>query len=201
MNPVSSPVDAKPSARMRTRLAWFLMGASLIIWSCWPLAPEHSLAAAAARSDAKLPGTNAWTPAPHSATTRTIDLAAFDAQLWKVPPKPVEAVASTPPPPPPPPPALKLQLVGIVTGSDGAPRVALFDPDSNKVQTVAVGDRMQRYLVKSIRGTQVELTDVPRTYTHTLQMRSALVSTPPGVTIRPANETRNAVADEREAKP
>jgi len=78
---------------------------------------------------------------------------------------------------------MKLQLVGIVHDNDQTPgksldrilKAALFDPDTNKVHTVATGATVQRFRVKSINADAIELVDAQSSGApvHALRMRSS----------------------------
>jgi len=163
-----------------------LIGAATLFavgaWSFWPIPPHESTSAVAARSPKPQALTRVTWRAPGTARAAPIDPKVFEAQLWKVP-ETIEQVAEAPPPPAPPPPApMKLQLVGIVHETDQTPgktldrilKAALFDPETNKVYTVATGATVQRFRVKSVNADAIELVDAQSTGApvHALRMRS-----------------------------
>lgn len=154
------------------------------IWAFWPIPSHIGRSDFAARSlDPKAPEGVRWiVPGPEFTRAANLDLKPFEAQLWKVPPKPVQVAEVPPPPPPIPPPPLKLQLIAILRSSDPAAgtdsdrdlQAALFDVETHRLYTVAVGAAVQRYRVKSITADIVELVDaqLPGAPTHALKMRS-----------------------------
>lgn len=79
---------------------------------------------------------------PSSVASVAFDADAFGTPIWvaaPAPPAPPEPEREPPPPPPPEP--LKVQLLSIVR--DGDTRLAmLFDPDTRKVLTLAIGDHV-----------------------------------------------------------
>ncbi len=168
----------------RVRIAGGLVLVAVAISTLRPLGAIESKSLVAAKmNDPQPPGDVRWIAPALTRAVTPLDLKAFDAPLWKLPPKPVEVAAVPPPAPPAPPPPLKLQLVGILTepsaensGATLLPaRAALFDPDSNKIYTVPVGGAVLRYRVKSITSEFVELVDaqLPNLPPYSLKMRSS----------------------------
>lgn len=175
----SSALSAK---LRRVQLAGGVVVASTAIWSFWPQRTQVSQSLVAAETEqVERPEGAKWIAAGSPRNAIPLNLQAFDAQLWKLPPKPVEVATAPPPPPPAPPPPLKLQLVGILTsqpnadGGPAPPRAALFDPESNKIYSVPVGETVLRYRVKSITPETVELIDIqlPALPPYVLKMRSS----------------------------
>jgi hypothetical protein len=169
----------------RVRIAGVGALVALAVWTFWPQGASSSQSVEAAKAkEAPKPDDVRWVAPNLAVKPEPLDIRAFDAQLWKLPPKPVEVAAATPPPPPPPPPPLKLQLVGILTNAPteassseiaAGSRAALFDPDSSKVYSVAEGGKVLRYRVKSISAEAVELVDaqLPLLPPYVLKMRSS----------------------------
>lgn len=187
------PRDNDLSAELTTRLrqyraAGVVVLVALAAWVLWPHEAAESGSMVAAQSpEPRAQSDVRWVAPSLARNAQSIDVKAFDAQLWKVPPKPIEIASEPPPPPPSPPPPLKLQLIGILENatnsaatveSDQYPptelRAALFDPDTNKIYTVAVGGNVLRYRVKSISAELVELVDaqLPNLPPYVLKMRS-----------------------------
>lgn len=153
------------------------------IWAFWPLPKVDSKSELALRQDMpdEIFGAKGTVREGLVSSAGAMNLPAFEAKLWVVPPRPVEVAAIPPPSPPTPPPPLKLQLVAIVRdGSEAASdsdvlRAVLFDPEANKVHKLAAGATIQRYKVQSISSDVVELMDTqfPGAPVHALRMRLA----------------------------
>lgn len=106
-------------------------------WALKPL-PEVALPAAS-------PGPARTTTTSDSAAQTAMDTSGFSVPLWVAPPAPPPAPVAEPPPPPPPP--LRLRLIAIVRepGVSGAAPVAsvlLYDPDADRLLSLAEGDRL-----------------------------------------------------------
>lgn len=185
--------EADLSGELTTRLRRYRATGVVVVvaftaWAFWPNgAIESQSKIAALTTEPQAPPDVRWVAPKLSSSEQPIDMKAFDAQLWRVPPKPIGVAAESPPPPPAPPPPLRLQLVGILANATNPAanleiekaqasemRAALFDPDSNKVYTVAVGGSVLRYRVKSISPALVELVDaqLPNLPPYALKMRS-----------------------------
>ncbi|MBX3388495.1 MAG: hypothetical protein KF691_03455 [Phycisphaeraceae bacterium] len=172
----------------RNRATGVVVLIALAAWALWPGGTAESMSTVAAQSpEPRAPSDVRWVAPKLLSNAQSIDVKAFDAQLWKVPPKPIEVAVEPPPPPPSPPPPLKLQLVGILANATNSGssleseknqpselRAALFDPDANKIYTVAVGASVLRYRVKSISSDLVELVDaqLPNLPPYALKMKS-----------------------------
>ncbi len=136
---------AFPSIRLRSLCVALFIGC--MTWACWPLGEAIA--------------TSTTKPVVADATLklmprRSLDLAAFRAPLWVVPP---------PPPPPPaapaPPPPLKLQLIAIISADTAHPKQAalLYDPDQDKLFTVHEGDSLQGRTIEKISQAKVHIRD------------------------------------------
>jgi len=109
-------------------------------WAFWPLAPLAGEAIPAVSGPLSPPK-----PKP-------LNLAAFGAPLWVVPPPPPTPVVPAPPTP------LKVQLIAIV--SDQAGRAALlYDPEQDKLVTVHEGDPIQGRTIERITSAHVRIRD------------------------------------------
>lgn len=137
------------NARGRVGVAMGVLSAAVCAaWAWWPL-----------------PTGTAAVPEPivrrvtAQAARAPLDLRAFDARLWPVPPAPVAAAVAPPPPPPPAP--LRLQLLAIIRGGEtGVPwRAALYDPEGDTLHIVAPGEMIRARTVKLVTEAAVELTD------------------------------------------
>lgn len=87
-----------------------------------------------------------------------LNLAAFDAPVWVVPPAPEPPVVAAPPPPPPPP--LKLQLLGVSVEQtvDGPVyRAVLYDPDVDAIHVVAAGESVAGRRVTRVTSSDVSI--------------------------------------------
>jgi hypothetical protein len=82
-----------------------------------------------------------------------LDLAAFHAPLWVVPPPPPPPAAPAPPPPP-----LKLQLIAIVREGEGY-KAALYDPDQDKLFIVGTGERIAGRIIEEVRAGDLTIQD------------------------------------------
>lgn len=149
--------DLLTVSRQRTRIVLGVcvaaVGASAA-WAFWPAA----IAATAIEGGSEFPvQVEVEEAGPEDAAS--IDLAAFDAPLWRMveapPPPPPRPVVQAPPPPPPP---LKLQLLGISIQGDQR-RAVLYDPDQDRVFIVASGDSVAGRDVESITEDTVHLRD------------------------------------------
>ncbi|MBX3381250.1 MAG: hypothetical protein KF805_14235 [Phycisphaeraceae bacterium] len=182
----SDPTLGLLAALRRRRVAGSVALVAVGAWALWPqqAVPLQSLAAAHV-ADPKPPADVRWVAPNLARNVEPLNMQAFEARLWTLPPKPVEVAAAplSPQPPPPAPPPFKLVLVGIFNDeadeSDASklqrdPRAALFDPETSKVHTVPVGASVLRYRVKSITPENVELVDAltPSIPPYTLKMRS-----------------------------
>lgn len=183
-----------PSKRSTSRLciAGCIVCVGALMWALWPLeaggikreAEAISTRALAAAGQPKNAGRIASAP---------IDLRAFDAQLWKAPPKP-PPIAAAPPAPAPAAPPLRLQLVAIIQEQLQTPgalapairRAALFDPDTNRLHSVSSGDTLLRYRVGTISADSLQLSDTNGSTSHTLRMKSG--------ELRPLVPTRSPTA-------
>lgn len=153
-------------------------------WAFWPIPIGEGQSHIAAHSVyPKPPERVRWiVPGPELTRAASLDPKPFEAQLWKVPPAPVQVAEAPPPPPPIPPPPLKLQLIAILRAGDQSVladsdrdlHAALFDAETNKLYRVAAGGSIQRYQIKSITADTVVLVDaqLPAAPAHSLKMRS-----------------------------
>lgn len=144
-----------PASRRLTPLRGVCGGAIALCaaWAMWPLGPS------AATATPSRPSATEHDSKTTSLVMAPLDLVAFKAPLWVIPPPP-----PAPPPPPPPPPPLKLQLVAIVTESAGlgkSERAAalLYDPDQDKLLTVHEGETLQGRKVERITDARVHIRD------------------------------------------
>lgn len=184
MSDRTDPIRLLHASMKRRTIAGIAAICIIGIWAFWPISSHTGKSDFAARSlNPKAPEGVRWiVPGPEFTRAANLDLKPFEAQLWKVPPKPVQVAEAPPPPPPIPPPPLKLQLIAILrssnpaasTDSDRDLQAALFDAETNKLYTVAAGAAVQRYRVKSITADTVELVDaqLPAAPVHALKMRS-----------------------------
>jgi hypothetical protein len=128
--------------------------AGLSAWAFWPVGGIEA---------GPVPGGPAASPSS-DLPPAALDLAAFRAPLWVIPPPP-----PPPPPPPtpaPPPPPLKLQLLAVTRESPSDALVAvLYDPDQDKVVSVRAGERIGARTVQAIDAQSVTIADAagPRT--------------------------------------
>jgi len=190
----------------RVRIAGVSALIAMAVWTFWPQGTSSSQSLDAAKAkEAPMPDDVRWIAPNLAVKPEPLDIRAFDAQLWKLPPKPVEVAEAAPPPPPPPPPPMKLQLVGILMnppteassiGVAAGPRAALFDPDANKVYSVAEGGAVLRYRVKSISAEAVELVDSQMSSLppYVLKMRSSEFKPTPVVRKTPATGKSQAAS-------
>jgi hypothetical protein len=84
-----------------------------------------------------------------------IDEAAFRVPIWVAPP--ATAVAEAPPPPPPPPAPLRHQLLSIVREGSGLFTAVLYDPDTDRLVTVAEGEALGTGRVERIDALGISL--------------------------------------------
>lgn len=129
-------------------------------------------------------------PARPAVTTTSFDADAFSTPLWVAPPSPPPPPAppepQRAPPQPPTPEPLKVQLLSIVR-EGGTHRAMLFDPDTKKLLTLAVGDHVGALAdgrtITSIADKDVVITGTSPHTSQTLSLRDP-GSSPPS-TIRP----------------
>jgi hypothetical protein len=119
-----------------------------VAWAVWPV--RSSLVAPPVIAAPK-------PPAREQPDASPLELAAFDAQIWVLPPKPT---VTPPEPAPPPETPLKLKLVGILQGhrADAALVAVLYDPASDKLAFAPSGEKVGGYTVGEISDASVELT-------------------------------------------
>ena len=123
-----------------------------LAWSLWPL---RTTAGAAAQAEPQPGDAAAATAVALEASAgppaQRLDVAAFDAPVWRSPPKPKVEVPAVPPPPP-----LRLQLLAIELAGDGRPVAVLFyDQDRDTAEKVPAGGSYQGFIVM-IAADQVE---------------------------------------------
>ncbi len=124
----------------------------VIVWATWPL------------SSPEIPRVQAGEAAPSLKVTRAaFDADAFATPLWvapPAPPPPPPAPETTPPASEPPPSPLKVQLLSILREPSGN-RAMFYDPDTKRVQTLAVGDPVgaasDKRTIASISDREVEI--------------------------------------------
>jgi hypothetical protein len=145
-----------------------------LAWALWPSGPPDLPRV----RDPETTSTAAVTPA-------SFDADAFSTPIWvaaPLPPSPPETERESPPPPPPEP--LKVQLLSIVREGDTR-RAMLFDPDTRKVVTLAVGDRVgspaDGRTIASITDKEVILSGPPPHTSQTLSLRDP-ATLPPSTT-------------------
>jgi hypothetical protein len=140
-----SVVPLTGSIRLRIVCAAMLLGCA--VWACWPLGGAGALPTIKPFK----PDTNVKLVAKKS-----LDLAAFRAPLWVVPPPP-----PAPPGPPALPPPLKLQLIAIISPDEHNPARAalLYDPDQDKLLTVHEGESLQGRRIEKITEARVHIRD------------------------------------------
>lgn len=148
--PVAATQVAPASAGSRRRQALCLVVFFVCaVWACWPMGGANTLAS----TNIKPFIANASAaPTPK----RPLDLAAFRAPLWVIPPPPPAAPA-----PPPPPPPLKLQLIAIISADSTHPTQAalLYDPEQDKLFTVHEGETLQNRTIEKITQAGVHIRD------------------------------------------
>lgn len=157
----------------RTAWAGFALLAVVGMWAMYPMV----FSSANARSGSVQHTTG---DAKHEAfLVKPLEQSVFAVALWVPPPQPPEPIKEIVQAPPPPPPPLKLQLVGIRETQFGSSAV-LFDPEGSRVFTVAAGEQVQRYRVRSIDPESVVLehADLPGQAVHNLRMRAKVSLTP-----------------------
>jgi hypothetical protein len=164
----ASHLRSLASSKARTRaLTATAVGAACVCaaWAVWPLSRQAIL-------PFERPAPPSESSAPHLEAP-PLNLAAFDAPLWREPVlAAAEPVPPSAPPPPPPPPPLKLQLLGIVgepSGDTITYRAALYDPDSDRIIVVTSGDTVAGRTVTTVEAGSVAL--ALGTTTHTLLLR------------------------------
>lgn len=182
----SSNLDAsssgrRPSPPALTRSMWAVcVGCVLSMgaWAFWPLADPASRTSSSSLTEQTAGSAdgraNLVTTAP---TPEPLQLAVFQTPLWVAPIPP-----PAPPAPPPPPPPLKLQLIAITSGPSEHPdaRGALiFDPEQNKLFTVAAGDAISGRTILRITDVIVELSDT--TGTRQLSLKGSSSSAPTSI--------------------
>ncbi len=122
--------------------------AVLAMWALWPIRP----AVFAPLDAAPIPDSTSAGAVP----TPTLDLAAFDRPVFTIAAPPELPKPAAAPPPPPLPPPLKLQLLAIEKLGDGF-RAVLYDPDADKVVTVASGNTVAGRTVARVAAEGVVL--------------------------------------------
>jgi hypothetical protein len=134
----AAPLARNPVASMHQRTRRLVIAATVSLaavatWACWPLS-QHKPLELIRLEPAALPADK---HSQRDISDTSFDVGAFDAPLWTV------AQPPTPPPPPPPPPPFTLQLLGIdavLQGDAASYRAVFFDPSSDTLRTVRVGD-------------------------------------------------------------
>lgn len=115
-------------------------------------------------------------PAPETAddALQPLNLAAFNAVIWRSPPTSVANQLKNKPTPPP---ALRLnvQLVAITSDTSAADigvtrRAAVYDPDKNRLLLLAEGDTVGRFTLTAIDAGSVTFTS--GAHVATLKLRS-----------------------------
>lgn len=138
----------RPGRAMTVVLGLALVPA--LVWAVWPLRSVTP------------PISHAMDAAPtSSAATVAFDSGAFTTPLWVAPPASPGPPAPEPQPAPPSPlPPLKMQLLSILR-EPGGNRAMLYDPDTRKIQTLAVGDHVgatsDGHAITSITDRTVEI--------------------------------------------
>jgi hypothetical protein len=124
--------------------------AAAAVWAFSPLeTPDLAPPPAAAPAEA-----------PAAGPVAALDLSAFRAPLWIAPPPPPPPVVAVREPEPPPPPPLKLQLLAIVREGDGSYRALVYDPDTDRLMTLAEGEKLgARTTVETVTAGEVRLRD------------------------------------------
>lgn len=125
--------------------AWALTA----VWAFWPVSLPVPIDTEATPAAAQ--------SGPSLQSPLLLDLAAFDAPVWVLPPAPEAPVVAAPPPPPPP---FKLQLLGVsveVTPNGPVYRAVLYDPDSDAIRVVAAGESVAGRQVTSVTSCEVSL--------------------------------------------
>lgn len=145
---------ADPLLRLRRRsVATAMIAVPLLALSAaWALRPLHQKESAPPRILPPPPD------APEAPAAPALNIAAFDAQLWCVPPPPM---VKAPEPPPPPEVPLRLKLIGIMHEErEGAAidLAVLYDADSNRLLFAECGQKLGRHTVTRISESGVELT-------------------------------------------
>ncbi len=149
--------DPLALSRRRTRAVLCVCVAAVAASAAWSLNPVAVPAIEAKATDPDRALLDTGLAADTEAAP--IDLAVFDAPLWRIveapPPPAPKPVVQAPPPPPPP---LKLQLLGIRSDGDQR-RAVLYDPDQDRVFIVASGESIAGREVDSITEASVLLRD------------------------------------------
>lgn len=118
-------------------------------------------------------------PGVGTAPAVTVDAATFgNASIWRVPPKAAPTRVPPPRPPTPPRPIEKLELVAILDAA-GSRRVALYDPASDALRRVRVGESFAGQVVQVIGADSVTLVVGGREYTLELETDEDEVDAPP----------------------
>ena len=146
-------VPAHMSMSRRELGVWAVVIIGTAAWSVWPVRSGGGWGGGGggiATAHAAKAETAAPAIAPTDAVPPPLDLAAFRAPLWVVPP-PLPAPAAPPPPPPP----LNLQLLAI-TIDKGVHQALVYDPAQDKVVTLKTGDTILGRRVESIDDKSVK---------------------------------------------
>lgn len=154
-NERSTSPSGQPARTLRVRkISLRVIATSLVlacgVWGLWPLGPV----------EVDPPEFAAISAAATTEPIRSVfDLAAFNAPLWVAPvPPPKKVAEAPPPPPPPPPPPLRWQLLAIIR-EDGTYRALLYDPDADKLFTLAEGEQSGSRRIARITPTSVDIRD------------------------------------------
>jgi hypothetical protein len=141
----------------RLRLAIHVIGITLITLACtWSW---RDLAAPEQETDTPdSSGPNSVHDHANDQTHQQIRPGDFDIELWRIPPVPV--VISTPPPPPMP----TLDLLGITTLGE-QPAAMIFDPHSDEMLTLRVGESHGPTMILKIDSNSVSCIAHDRAFT------------------------------------
>lgn len=161
-----------PAGYRRARAITTILALAILPTLAWALWPSSSPDILRVREPESV--------APSSVASVAFDADAFSTPIWVAPPAPpAPPEPEREPPPTPPPEPLKVQLLSIVR--DGDTRLAmLFDPDTRRVLTLAVGDPLgaatDERTISSITDRDVIVTS-PRGE-HVLSLRDPASSPP-----------------------
>lgn len=167
--PPPEPADAPGARAVPTLFAVAIV--PTLAWALWP------------SGSADLPRVREpETTSTAAVTPASFDADAFSTPIWvaaPLPPSPPETERVPPPPPPSEP--LKVQLLSIVREGDTR-RAMIFDPDTKKVLTLAVGDRVgapaDGRTIASISDKEVIVSGPPPHTSQTLSLRDPASSLP-----------------------
>jgi hypothetical protein len=147
--------DALQAARQRARWVRALGGVGVTLTAMWAFMPGEDFR----NGEVSLPSfTTKVVTAPTPPLPR-LDVASFNAPLWREPPSAEEMGPPRPPPPP-----LRLQLLGMRGGEHGRLSAIIYDAELDEIETVQLEQEYRGFRVTQMSHNGVEL----RTENHRL---------------------------------